>query len=333
MASLEHWWRFMPDRFAARPGVAVPEIPFDPGRSQRFAMTGGFCSFSSASAPVSAPAHGFHGFGAGMTYPVPGGDRDVLLAGAVGTLTSGFGRFRGLDGTYTCIGTLSREAGFRGSIMLRVCDPMGRLAGGEHPGPMRRGYALEPGVTYIVFRGQKKSAAEKTGFLFGPGGDIAGLRVHQELRLISIDSACNAEGRPRSSWNVGPVIGEMDARIKFNLTNPGAPGTNDAPIPFQSANSFRFFDGRGGAIGTLDSDGGEGRTFRLQLPESPRQNALRFGAFLPLTRGSGCFEGVRGIMTDNSVVGIAPHAISTLYVLRLDDPHGRFRLRLRDAWQ
>ena len=53
--------------------------------------------------------------------------------------------------------------------------------------------------------------------------------------------------------------------------------------------------------------------------------ALRFGGFGPIKKGTGWFQGIEGLMSDNSVVGIAPHALATLYVLRIHDPDGRYR--------
>lgn len=325
LASFDDRWLFMPRNYHARPGEPAPEEAFDPSCSQRFVMQGGLCRFRGG-------VDGFHGFGSGMTYPSLEGGRQALQAGAVGTLTSGFGRFQGLIGSYTCIGNLSCERGFTGSVLLRVMDPEGRLSADFALPPLRPRPMPESHVTYLVFRGQKRNRDQKTGFLFGLAGDIIGLRVNQQLRLIHIDAACGQRGRPRAAVDFGPVIGEMSANIRFNLTNPGAPGTDDAPIPFQSANTFTFYDGRGGVLGSIEADGGEGRTFRLSLPGAPRQAALRFGAFQPLLRGAGWFQGVEGMMTDNSAVGISPHAIATFYVLRIYDPRGKYRSALRDAW-
>ena len=325
LGSLDHRWNFIPDNFHARPGEPAQEVEFAPDRRQRFVMTESSWRFRGG-------RDGFRGFGSGMTYPCQGEGGPELLAGAVGTIMEGFGRFTGMAGTYTLIGKLCPNNGFMGSILLRVMDPAGVLDARYALPPVQPAHLCEPEITYLIFRGQKKGHQQKTGFLFGPTGDIAGLDVQQQLRLIRIDSACGSGGRPHAASEVGPVIGEMTAHIRFNLTNPGAPGSNEAPIPFQSANTFVFYGCDGRPAGTIESDGGEGRTFRLSLPGAPRQAALRFGAFLPITRGTGWFDGIEGMMTDNSAVGIAPHAIATFYVLRIHDPRGRFRTALREAW-
>ena len=179
-----------------------------------------------------------------------------------------------------------------------------------------------------MFRGQKRDRFQKTGFERDDSGAIVGLIVDQQLRLIHVDAAAGRRG-PHATFDVGRVIGSMHARIAFNLSNPGAPGTNEAPIPFVSSNKFTFFDATGDVLGTIETDHGEGRTFRLALDGAPRQAALRFGAVQPILRGTGWFEGVEGLLADNSAVGIAPHAIATLYVLRIHDPKGKFRAGLR----
>jgi hypothetical protein len=325
MATLDHRWIFIPDNYQAHPGEPAHEVEFMPDRAQRFVMAESEWRFRGGK-------DGFRGFGSGMTYPSTEGGRAVLLAGAVGTITEGYGRFAGAAGTYTLVGRLCPDTGFTGSILLRVMDPEDRLAARYALPSLQPGPICEPETTYIMFRGQKRGHDQKTGFLFGPNGDIVGLFVQQQLRLIRIDSACGSGGRPHAAAEMGPVIGEMSANIRFNLTNPGAPGSNEAPIPFVSANKFTFYDCNGQPGGSIESDGGEGRTFRLVLPGAPRQGALRFGAFLPITKGTGWFDGIEGMMTDNSAVGIAPHAIATFYVMRIHDPRGRFRTSLREAW-
>jgi hypothetical protein len=265
---------------------------------------------------------GFRGFGAGATFPSTGG---ALLAAAVGDLTEGRGRFAGAVGTYTYCGSLSAGEGFRGSLMLRVMDPQGALqADGDLPG-VESWQPVEQGVTYFILRGQKKDRRAKTAYSFGADGQVNGLNVSQQLRLIDVDAAARGRGGLRSFKSVGAVVGKMNANIAFNLFSPGAPGTALAPIPFQSYNEYIFYDRDGDTVGSFVGDGGEGRTFNMELAGAPGQRALRFGGFGPLMNGTGPFSGIEGLMSDNSVVGIAPHAIVTFYVLRVNDPDGKFR--------
>jgi hypothetical protein len=313
-------WMIIPDGFVALPNQEPPPTLLDTSRQQRFVMLDATCSFGDG-------RDGFRGFGTGLTFPVTDGGRSQLLAAAVGNIMEGFGKFRGHEGTYTYCGSLSPENGFRGNLLCRVMDPEGSLrTEAAVPTPEPEGVEVEPGFTYVMFRGQKKDRSQRTSYIFGPDGQINGLNVSQQLRLFQIDSTTRGRGSLRSMGDVGQVIGRMTARINFNLLNPGAPGTGVAPIPFKSYNEYTFLDGDDGeVIGSLVGDGGEGRTFNLRLSGAPGQAALRFGGFGPLRNGTGCFAGIEGLMTDNSVVGIAPHALSTLYVLRINDPERKYR--------
>ena len=318
LAHWEHRWMFVPDGFPALPGRDVPETTFDPSRSQRFVMFDSACTFENG-------RDGFHGFGTGRTYPMHVGSQPQLYAAAVGSILEGFGKFKGHEGTYTYCGSLSQQEGFTGSVFCRVVDPQSDLRTESSLPSMEVWPNPETGISYLAFRGQKKDRTQKTAYNFGPNGQVAGLNVHQQLRQVQIDTAARGRGGARSVMNVGPVIGSMSARILFNLLNPGAPGTALSPIPFQSYNEYTFSAPDGRTIGTIVADGGEGRTFNLQLVGAPGQQALRFGGFGPIVKSSGFFEGMEGLMVDNSVVGVAPHALSTLYILRVNDPDGKYR--------
>jgi hypothetical protein len=307
----------VPDDFVAAPGRLAPAVLLDPSRSQRFVMLDGHCELGGRD--------GFRGFGTGRTFPMTVGGRPQLFVATVGTILEGSGRFQGRDGTYTHCGALDPQRGFTGNLLLRVMDPEGRIHERGSVGSLQPLPESDPGITYLVFRGQKRDRTQKTSFFFGPDGQPAGLDVEQQLRLVDLDASARSAGGLRSSIRVGPVVGTMKARIQFDLLHPGAPGTPLAPIPFQSYNRYSFFDQNGCTIGSFEADSLEGRTFLLRLDGAPRQAALRFGGFGPLLNGTGAFAGIQGLMTDNSVVGIAPHAIVTLYVLRVVDPDGRFR--------
>ncbi len=317
-------WVFIPDNFVAVPDREPPPTVLDPARGQRFVMLDGKCTFEGAH-------DGFEGFGTGKTFPSVEDGRPRLLVAATGTLLRGFGRFEGLEGTYTYVGTVNPDSGFQGSLLIRVMDPEERLQTENRLPPLEIGEDPEPGVTYLLFRGQKRDQNQHTAYNFTADGQVNGLDVVQQLRTLDIDCATRGEKGMRSSREVGPVVGRMSSKILFNLFNPGAPGTALAPIPFKSYNVYTFLDDDGRTIGSFDADGSEGRTFNLKLMGAPGQQALRFGAFGPLLNGKGEFAGIEGLMTDNSVVGIAPHAIVTLYVVRVNDPSGKYRASRHDG--
>jgi hypothetical protein len=317
-ATFSHRWMIIPYDFAALPEREPPPTLLNPYRPQRFVMLDGVCTFGDGQ-------DGFRGFGTGVTYPASTNGSHGVLVAAIGNIMEGFGKFRNLEGTYTYCGVLSVDSGFYGNLMCRVMDPAGALRTDREiidPEPCGD---TEAGVTYLLFHGEKKGRESKTRYRFGSGGQIIGLNVDQQLRIYQINFACGGRGGLRSRVNVGPIVGRMTSCIDFNLFSPGAPGTATAPIPFSAYNEFTFFDRHGRDLGGFAADGGEGRTFTLRLPHAPGQAALRFAGVGPLLKGTGWFAGIEGIMTDNSVVGITPHVTSTLYVLRVNDPNGRFR--------
>jgi hypothetical protein len=313
-------WVIIPDDFAAQPGREPPPTRFDPLRSQRFVMLDGIYT-------VNGEADGFCGFGTGVTYPTIVQGQSQLLAAAVGDILDGFGRFKGHEGTYTYCGTFDPHRGFCGNLMCRLPDPNGDLRTQSDPpalGPVTR---ADSSLTYMMFRGQKKDGTQKTVYSFTPDGRLQGFKVKQQLRILDLDLSFHLHRGLRSAMKAGQVIGSMTSQVFLNILNPGAPGTTVAPIPFHTYNEYALTDGKGRVIGTFVAEGGEGRSFNMKLPAAPRQVALRFGAFQRLTKGTGCFTGLEGLLTDNSVVGVSPHATSTLYVLCINDPEGKYRDR------
>jgi hypothetical protein len=322
-ATFSHRWMFIPRDFRALPDREPPPTLLDASRSQRFVMLDGVCTFGGGK-------DGFHGFGTGLTYPLTMHGRRQLLAAAVGNIMEGHGKFKDLEGIYTYCGTLAPDQGFQGMLTCRVMDPEGTLRTTREISPIEAIPSPEQGVSYILFRGEKKDRA-KTTYSFGPDGQVNGLNVEQQLRIFHLDFTTQGHRGLCSVQRVGEVIGHMTSKISFNLFNPGAPGTAVAPIPFSAYNEFTFFDRHRRVVGSFAGDGSEGRTFNMTLAGAPGQQALRFGGVGPLLKGTGCFRGIEGLMTDNSVVGVAPHVTSTLYVLRIIDPHGQYRAGFHGA--
>jgi hypothetical protein len=315
VASFRSRWMIVPPDFRALPDREPPPVAFDPSLSQRFAMCDAVCSFGDG-------GDGFRGFGTGVTWPSTSSGGPRVLAAAIGTLLEGFGRFRGREGTYTYCGTLSPEGGFRGQLLCRVIDPAGELQAREVP-PLREVLPdPDPGATYLLVRGQKRGRSDKTAYRFGAGG-LDGFDVQQDLHRF--DLGCAVQGGVRAARNVGPVVGRMTSSVTLNLLNPGAPGTALSPIPFSAFNTYTFQDAEGRAVGGFAADGSEGRTFNVRFPSLPGQQALRFAGFGPILDGTGVFQGLPGLLTDNSLTSVSPHVLSTLYVVRFEDPEGRLR--------
>jgi hypothetical protein len=315
LGRIKHRWLFAPDDFDAHPGEEPPPTAFDAGLEQRFVMLNSVCTFTGHDS--------FLGFGAGHTIPVSAGGCPQLLAGAVGAILKGEGKFEGLDGVYTYCGSLHPARGFTGSVVLRVVDPTGRLRGQANSSRTAFIPSPDPDFSYIAFRAIKPDDSYKTTLTYKADGTPQGLHLEPQLRAFNIDCGVTARG-PKSDTTTGFVLGSMTADIAFNPLNPGGPGTNVAPIPFSNFDVYRFHSEDGALVGSIGGNGSEGRTFLMTLPAN-NQQAVRFGGFGPLQDGRGALTGAVGMMAHNSAVGIAPHALATLFVCRIFDPEGRHR--------
>jgi hypothetical protein len=312
-------WLLMPDDFVAMPEREPPQTLLDTSRSQRFVMLDGVYTFGTK-------GDGFRGFGTGCTYPFSMNGNQQLFVAAVGSIVEGHGRFSGHEGTYTYSGLLDPQRGFVGNLLFRAIDLDGSLSSENELREFEQTNLLSKGLTFILFRGQKKNRYQKTKYNFSSDGNLEGFTVEQELRRFDLDCAVPRRKSICASKRLGQVVGRMTSKVFLNLLNPGAPGTVQSPVAFTSYNEYAFFDDCGNEIGSFVATGGEGRSFNLRFNGFPEQQALRFGAFQTLVSGKGCFSGIQGLLTDNSAAGVAPHALSTLYVLCINDPDGRFRV-------
>lgn len=318
----KHRWLLAPDDFVAAPDREPPPTALDPSRSQRFVMLDGVCTFGRNN------KDGFRGFGAGVTFPWTKDRKTELLAVTVGTILEGFGAFKNHEqGTYLHCGAISRgtltqEYGFTGNMLLRVMDTQGTLrsTGSLHS---LKGQAFpEPDYTYILFRGQAVPGDPVTPRI-GPDGQFKGLTVVQGLRLITLTSDAPAGVGPRSVARLGQVIGKITAHVDFNPADPG--GTNLNPIPFTTFDELNFIDDQGRNIGGFTADSSEGRVFNILVAG---QKGIRFGGVGRVLKGTGPFQEINGLMSDNSVVIFDPHVSASLYLLRIHDPDCRFRSAL-----
>ena len=276
-------------------------------------MLDGTCTFG-------AGEDGFRGFGAGHTRPTMVNGKPRLLATAVGTILEGFGKFRGHEeGTYLYCGTLTPQRGFQGNLLLRLMDRQDTFRSEDSFPPLEQRRDPEPGVTYLMFRGQAVPS-DPVSPRMGANGQPLGLTVVQGLRLLELDFKVKGRGGVQTTDRVGASIGRITAHVNFNPAAPGGASLN--PIPFSTFDEFVFFDREGRKVGEATGDSSEGRVFTTQLSGAP---GIRFGGVGQALTGTGVFEGINGLMTDNSVVVFNPHVSASIYVVRVEDPRGRFR--------
>lgn len=141
--------------------------------------------------------------------------------------------------------------------------------------------------------------------------------------MRSLEVSFDSHGRgPCSNRTAGPPIADMTAEVLFDLLAP--PGNAQHPVPFTTAESYAFHS-CDGVFGVVNAGVVDGVAFDLKFSGAPGQPGVRFAGFGPITGGTGPFEGVQGMLSVNSTIGIAPHALSLVHVLDFADPGGRFR--------
>ena len=306
-------WMFAAEEMKWTPGQDPPPAIFDPWNPQRLAIVEALFEFE----------HGncFRAYGIGRTYPHTVAGRPVLVCGVVGNIVGGEGEFQGLEGTLALTGQLTRRLGFCGHVGVRLVDPQGRLRSERDVGLIESAGESRADATFVVLRGEKKNRNVRT--TYGPPPPDGGVSLVTPSQMRAVQYGISTRGALRVTRAFGQVIGEMDATVFFDLT--AKPGTPEAPVPFRTEEEYRFIGRDGRVAGVLYAQVQEGISFDLKFPAAPGQPGVRFAGFGPITGGTGPLEGVRGILTVNSLIGIAPHALSLMHVLHIIDPEGALR--------
>src|SRR2546423_2002843 len=295
-----------PQDFSWSPGREPKPVLYDRFRAQRFVMLDSEFTFGDGE-------DSFSGYGVGRTFPQVISGGPSVMAGAVGNITEGRGKFKGLQGTYALNGTITPEFGFRGSITLRVVDWNGSLKSETRIRPLDA--MFDPEATYIVLHGQKKSQFEKSAYSFAPNGSLQGITAPAEWRSAEYNFSARGYKGLRSQVSVEQVVGNLDATIITNIL--AAPGTDNSPAAFTTQELYTFFDQNGCTLGTIRTGVVEGDSFNLVFPSASGQPGLRFAGHGPILGGTGAFEGASGMLTVNSFIGISPHVLWLLHVLRV----------------
>jgi hypothetical protein len=312
VGSLSSLWLFGPADLAWAPGAHPAPAILDPWRSQRFAMLDTHFDFGEH--------HGFSGYGIGRTFPVSVGGRPRVMAGAVGNVMQGHGKFSGLEGTFVITGDIV-ELGFLGNITIRLIDPDRMVRTERQIESPVLATSPETRSTFVVMRGVKKDSSVKTTYGPPPADGRVNLVTPSVMRSLDVAFDTSGSG-PHANITAGPPIADMTAEVLFDLL--AAPGNAQHPVPFTTREVYSFHS-CDGVFGTVNAGVTDGIAFDLKFPEAPGQPGVRFAGFGPITGGTGSFEGAQGILTVNSTIGISPHALSLIHVLHLADDSGRFR--------
>jgi hypothetical protein len=322
-------WLIIPNDFAARPDVTPPSTQLDPSKSQRFAMQRMTFTFGHG-------RDGFHSFGTGRTFPIAPGGRPRLVVAAIGTLTEGFGKFAGHEGTFTLCGELTPAGSFTGHIVARVLDEQGSLRTQEPLPPIAAGADRpDPQFTYLMWLAQKgKGPAQENRPSLTPDGKMRGLNIPMELKRGHSGFTVDKVGGFRAAeLKIGEVIGLEVGFGRGSQPDATPIGTAISPFEFEGVARYTLDDRQGHSVGAITTNVLEGRRFDYQLAGAPTEVAWRFGFFGPVIYGSGCFRGVQGMFygASNSILKPPPgdHIITHCYFARLYDPEGRLRAEQR----
>jgi hypothetical protein len=303
-------WFFTSERPAWSPGHESPSVPFNPWQSQHFSIPS--CEFRIGRSDV------FVAYGLGRTFPIAGVGTQRLLAAGAGNLTCGQGR----EGTFVFTGSLLPGIGFLGNITLRVLDFNGDFRSDRDLAPSATIEDAAPDDTFLVVRLVKKNSSVRT--TWAPvNPDFVELVAPAEIRSTQFRFTAHRDKHPRTVRTIGPVIGEMVTAVALDFQAP--PGTHARPLPFASGEKYTFLSEHGQPAGTIEATVTDGISFGVRLPSLPDQPALRLAGYGPIRGGTGIFEGARGLLAVNSLIGLGPNALSLIHVLHLDDADGRFR--------
>jgi hypothetical protein len=311
-ADVRFRWRFVPDDFEGDPGrvQAVPPADLQPAISQRIEVFDWELRFRDGGSA-------FRAYGVGRTLPGAGAAGGAVGVAFVLDVLAGDGQLAGLAGTVVAGGALAADGALEIAVVTRVMDPAGGLLTQGPLDPLP-GAGAEPGVTYLPFLGEIDPAHPVTLRLSLTQG-VLGSNVFEQLRVADLGFTVDPAGRLHSHADAGALVGTVSAVLDFNPLNP-------SPVaPVRTRNGvFTFHDRTGRSLGTVAADMIEGRSFRTRL-EGMLLPVFRFGGFGPIRGGTGDFAAARGVMTMNSVISVQPRTLANSYVLRLDDPDGRYR--------
>ncbi len=312
----ESRWLIAAEGFDWDPGREPPPAIFNPASSQRFAML-------DSRFKVGTRGDSLEGYGVGRTFPVDVGGVPHLLVSGIGNLTRGHGRFQGLSGGFALNGRLY-QSGFQGNVTLRLPDPKGRVRtdrpvpGIETPIPFP-----DDTATYLVLRGEKQDRYVRTEYGPPPGPGLVNLVTPAKMHSVKFPWTEHGRGGLRTRKEVGQTVADLRASVNLDILAP--PGTADRPNSFTTENTYTFRTPDGHEVGTVRAFVSFGKSFSLEFPSAPGQPGMRYGGYGPILSGSGVFAGAQGSVTVNSAIGIRPHALSMINVLRLVDPVGEYR--------
>jgi hypothetical protein len=319
IAKIDVHFAITPDNFEAGPGRVPPATLFLPFFSQRFSFPQGEFSF------LDRRQSGFKGFGAGRTFPIRIRGETHIRIGGIIQILEGIGKFSDLQGLVVVNGEIRPPNDLALFMMPRIMDPKGILNAKSPVAPLQSIPDPDPTAAFFFFLAEPDPAQPITINRAG-NGRILSLNLYERLRLVQIGFDISTSAEIRSRMIEGDVIGSHRSTVFFN------PEAETEVTPFYSSNDvFIFFDKDGRTMGTLKANLVEGRAIRTVL-SGARHPVFRIGAAGPFIDGTGQFLNAIGVVSVNGALSLNPNTLSSLYMLRVIDVDGRFRVSANRAW-
>jgi hypothetical protein len=297
-------WLVAPDDFEPSPSATPPGTEVQPSRSQRVVMLGGRLQFQDRRQGT------LRFFGAGRTYPMTAGGRPRLLFAGTATVLEGLGSLEGARGTLLVTGEVTTPGAIALTIVGRL-DPGGPLPASDTLGP-------------FVDSGPDGVDATWSGgdsvFVFAGAGDES---ARERVRPMRIGNDVGSASQLRSLARCGAEAGSVAGALAINATDHRC----SVPLP-SSRRAVALRDAAGRRIGTLAVTALEGTAFRDVRGGQPVQRLIACG---PVAEAAGALAGACGVVAFDTIVGTAG-ASSSIYVICLADPAGRFRASFSEVY-
>jgi hypothetical protein len=299
----------MPNNFQPALGRTPWQIPLLPFLSQRFYMSEGIFDF------LDPESSGFRAHAVGRFFPTQVAGQLHIRIGSIVEILHYLGRLQGHVGNLVVNGYTTPPEIFANNFIIRFVDIEGRLTSDQ---PLPTDEPLpdpEPGIGFLPLLSRLKPGAPLSIELGGDGK--ARVTLIEEVSIA--DSSFDVRPRLISRTVPGPVVGEHKMTLVFDPNDPN----NVIPL-FSLHSEFRFFADGHAPIGTLKVNFVEGRAFPTKVPQLPRP-FFRITGYGPFLSGTGQFQNAVGMASMNGALSLSPGAVSSMYMLRIADPDGRFR--------
>lgn len=302
----------MPNNFEAAADRLPPPTILLPFLSQRFCALDGKLDF------LDSQGSGFRAFGCGRTFPATVEGTSQIRLASVLDITEGFGQLAGVQGIGIVSGEIEPPSGFAFNTLFRIIDTAGNLQARTAVKPLIPIDDPTPDTVFMPFLSEPDPSRPLRVSPARNGKHVL-IEIAEKLRLVQLNFDVGEREGIRSHTTTGPIIGTHKATLILDLTDSGP------VIPAYSRNSeFSFFDGDRNSIGSLKADLSEARVFPTKLP-GLRTPVMRIGGIAPTIEGTGQFKGPVGMVSVNGIFSLATGAVSTMYMIRLSDPLGRFQ--------